>query len=56
MLVTVNAWAMSPADAKVQDVTFPFIKYPLILGEDVAGTVEKVGFGATGKSKSAIVS
>ncbi|EAU34596.1 conserved hypothetical protein [Aspergillus terreus NIH2624] len=51
ILVKVNAWAMNPADAMVQDVALPFIKYPLILGEDIAGTVEKVGSEATGKFK-----
>ncbi|KAL5363020.1 chaperonin 10-like protein [Aspergillus floccosus] len=49
ILVKVKAWAMNPADTMVQDVALPFIKYPLILGEDVAGTVEKVGSQATGK-------
>ena len=40
IVVKVHAWAMNPADAMVQDVPLPFIKYPLILGEDIAGTVE----------------
>ncbi|KAJ5703467.1 hypothetical protein N7493_011856 [Penicillium malachiteum] len=43
VLVKVHAWAMNPADAVVQDIPLPFIKYPLILGEDIAGTVESVG-------------
>ncbi|KAL3431339.1 chaperonin 10-like protein [Aspergillus tetrazonus] len=51
ILVKVNAWAMNPADAILQDAALPAIKYPLILGEDVAGTVEKVGSEATGKLK-----
>ncbi|EAW07072.1 zinc-binding alcohol dehydrogenase family protein [Aspergillus clavatus NRRL 1] len=49
ILVKVHAWAMNPADAMVQDVPLPFIKYPLILGEDVAGTVERVGSAATAR-------
>ncbi|RAL09577.1 zinc-binding alcohol dehydrogenase family protein [Aspergillus homomorphus CBS 101889] len=48
ILVKVQAWAMNPADAMVQDVPLPFIKYPLILGEDVAGTVEKIGSAVDG--------
>ncbi|KAA8645830.1 hypothetical protein EYZ11_010710 [Aspergillus tanneri] len=46
ILVKVHAWAMNPADAMVQDVPLPFIKYPLIMGEDVAGTVKSVGSAA----------
>ncbi|RHZ55964.1 hypothetical protein CDV55_104847 [Aspergillus turcosus] len=49
ILVKVHAWAMNPADAMVQDVPLPFIKYPLILGEDVAGTVERAGSAATAR-------
>ncbi|KAF7136708.1 hypothetical protein CNMCM5793_006026 [Aspergillus hiratsukae] len=49
ILVKVHAWAMNPADAMVQDVPLPFIKYPLILGEDVAGTVESAGSAAKAK-------
>lgn len=49
ILVKVHAWAMNPADAMVQDVPLPFIKYPLILGEDVAGTVESAGSAATAR-------
>ncbi|KGO41613.1 Polyketide synthase, enoylreductase [Penicillium expansum] len=43
IVVQVHAWAMNPADAIVQDTALPFIKYPLILGEDIAGIVESVG-------------
>ncbi|KAL2022197.1 hypothetical protein VTK56DRAFT_6026 [Thermocarpiscus australiensis] len=49
ILVKVHAWAMNPADAMAQDVPLPFIKYPLVPGEDVAGTVERVGSAATAK-------
>ncbi|KAL4816108.1 chaperonin 10-like protein [Aspergillus spinulosporus] len=51
ILAKVNAWAMNPADAILQDTVLPTVKYPLILGEDIAGTVEKVGSEATGKFK-----
>ncbi|KAJ5730947.1 uncharacterized protein N7483_005455 [Penicillium malachiteum] len=43
IVVKVHAWAMNPADAVVQDIPLPFIKYPLILGQDIAGTIESVG-------------
>ncbi|CAI7644692.1 unnamed protein product [Penicillium viridicatum] len=49
IVVKVHVWAVNPADAVVQDIPLPFIKYPLILGEDVAGTVESVGSAATAK-------
>jgi NADPH:quinone reductase-like Zn-dependent oxidoreductase len=49
ILVKVHAWAMNPAGAMVQDVPLPFIKYPLILGKDVAGTVERAGSAATAR-------
>lgn len=39
ILVKVGAWAINPADQVYQDGNIPSIKYPLILGEDVAGTV-----------------
>ncbi|KAJ6015839.1 hypothetical protein N7540_010430 [Penicillium herquei] len=49
IVIKVNAWAMNPADAMVQDIPLPFIKYPLILGQDIAGTVESVGSVAASK-------
>ena len=51
ILIKVQAWAMNPADSMVQDVALPFITYPLILGEDVAGTIELVGSAGTDKFK-----
>ncbi|CAI7625232.1 unnamed protein product [Penicillium glandicola] len=42
IVVKVHAWAMNPADAMVQDIPLPFITYPLILGEDITGTVESI--------------
>lgn len=47
IMVKVHAWALNPADHIVQDTALPFITYPLILGEDVAGTVELVGSAAS---------
>ncbi|KAM0795808.1 hypothetical protein BDR22DRAFT_893789 [Usnea florida] len=35
----------------LQDTSLPFIKYPLVLGQDVAGTVEDVGSTATSNFK-----
>ncbi|KAG9569125.1 hypothetical protein KCU71_g2384, partial [Aureobasidium melanogenum] len=46
ILVKAHAWGLNPADHMVQDFPLPFISYPLILGEDVAGTVEWVGSAA----------
>ncbi|KAK8103600.1 chaperonin 10-like protein [Apiospora kogelbergensis] len=42
VLVKVQAWAMNPCDCILQTVALPFVKYPVILGQDVAGTVEAV--------------
>ena len=49
LLVKVRAWALNPADPMVQDTALPFITCPLILGEDIAGTVLAVGSAAGGK-------
>lgn len=51
VLVKVHAWAINPCDAMLQDKSLPFIKYPVILGQDVAGTVENVGSIAANKFK-----
>lgn len=51
ILVKAHAWAMNPADHMLQDQALPFVKYPLILGEDIAGTVEAVGSSAAAKFK-----
>ena len=42
---------MNPCDAILQDTSLLFIEYPLVLGQDVAGTVEDVGSTATSKFK-----
>ncbi|KAJ4419128.1 hypothetical protein N0V82_005141 [Gnomoniopsis sp. IMI 355080] len=49
VLVKVHAWAMNPCDSMLQTVSLPFVKYPVILGQDVAGTVEAVGSTAASK-------
>ncbi|KAM0549491.1 hypothetical protein ACHAPJ_009307 [Fusarium lateritium] len=49
ILIKVHAWGINPADHMVQDVALPFITYPLILGEDIAGVVEAVGSAAAPK-------
>ncbi|KAI1476876.1 GroES-like protein [Daldinia eschscholtzii] len=46
VLIKVRAWAINPCDAMIQDNPLPFFKYPIILGQDVSGTVEAVGSGA----------
>ncbi|OTA69999.1 GroES-like protein [Hypoxylon sp. EC38] len=45
ILIKAGAWGMNPVDAFLQFVALPFLKYPLIPGEDIAGTVEAVGPG-----------
>lgn len=42
LVVKVHAWAMNPADHMIQDTPLDFITYPLVLGEDIAGTFEHV--------------
>ncbi|MCJ1311509.1 hypothetical protein MMC25_005181 [Agyrium rufum] len=49
MIVKAGAWAMNPADVMIQDTHLPFINYPLVLGEDVAGTVQLCGSTAASK-------
>ncbi|CAL5872923.1 uncharacterized protein PFLUO_LOCUS7192 [Penicillium psychrofluorescens] len=46
ILVKVQAWAINPCDHMLQDVALPFVKYPVILGEDIAGTVVSTGSSA----------
>ncbi|KAI1394277.1 GroES-like protein [Hypoxylon trugodes] len=45
ILIKVRAWGMNPVDAFIQEVALPFFSYPMIPGEDIAGTVERVGSG-----------
>lgn len=47
ILIKPQAWAINPADHILQDLPLPFVKYPVILGEDIAGTIEAVGSGAS---------
>ncbi|KAI1140169.1 GroES-like protein [Hypoxylon sp. FL0543] len=49
ILIKAGAWGMNPVDAFLQHVALPFVKYPLIPGEDVAGTVEAIGPGAAAR-------
>lgn len=51
VLIRVHSWAMNPCDAFLQDQSLPFIKYPVVLGQDVAGVVENVGSTAASKFK-----
>ena len=51
LVVKVHAWALNPCDAMLQDQSLPFITYPVILGEDVAGTVKAVGSSAASNFK-----
>lgn len=52
ILVKVRTWAMNPCDAMLQDTPLPFVKYPVVLGQDIAGTVEAVGAAAAAKFKA----
>ena len=48
ILVRCYAWAINPADYMIQDSdALPFITYPLVLGEDLAGTVVSFGSAVT---------
>ncbi|GLI78501.1 hypothetical protein PoHVEF18_006819 [Penicillium ochrochloron] len=47
ILIKPQAWAINPADHILQDLSLPFVKYPVILGEDIAGTIEAVGSEAS---------
>ncbi len=49
ILVKVKAAALNPVDWKIQ--TEEFIKYPAVLGSDIAGDVEELGEGVEGFSK-----
>lgn len=52
VLVKVHAWGLNPCDHMVADLPLPFIKYPVILGEDIAGVVQAVGAQAASKFKA----
>jgi NADPH:quinone reductase-like Zn-dependent oxidoreductase len=49
VLVKVHAWAINPCDYMLQDRNM--VHYPVILGCDIAGTVETVAPGSTAASK-----
>jgi NADPH:quinone reductase-like Zn-dependent oxidoreductase len=49
VLVKVHAWAINPCDHMLQDRNM--VNYPVILGCDVAGTVEAVAPGSTAASQ-----
>ncbi|OTA58803.1 GroES-like protein [Hypoxylon sp. EC38] len=51
LFVKVHAWAVNPCDALLQDQALPFIQYPVILGQDIAGVVAAVGSTAASKFK-----
>ncbi|KAI0877517.1 chaperonin 10-like protein [Hypoxylon argillaceum] len=54
VLIKVEAWALNPCDGMLQQMSLPFVKYPVILGQDVAGTVEAVNPGSTASSKFSV--
>jgi NADPH:quinone reductase-like Zn-dependent oxidoreductase len=51
VLVKVQAWGVNPCDGMLQTTALPFVKYPVILGQDVAGTVEAVAPGTSAASR-----
>ncbi|KAK7062162.1 GroES-like protein [Favolaschia claudopus] len=51
VLIKTMAIALNPADWIQRDYVFPAERYPLILGNDVAGIVESVGQGVEGFEK-----
>lgn len=50
LLVRVRAAGINPTDWKIRDRQMPISNphFPLVLGQDLAGTVEQVGVGVTG--------
>ena len=46
-----EAWAINPCDGILQSTALPFVKYPVIPGQDVAGTVEVIAPESTAASK-----
>ena len=51
ILIKVEAAALNPVDWGIQAFGILVERYPAILGEDIAGTVEEVGDGVTKFSK-----
>ena len=47
MVIRVHAWAINPCDLILQEMEMSFVKYPVILGEDIAGEVTAVGSAVT---------
>ncbi|KAJ5278727.1 GroES-like protein [Penicillium angulare] len=47
LVIKVHAWAINPADIILQDTEMAFVKYPVILGEDIAGTIVEEGSSVT---------
>lgn len=49
--IRVKAVAINPVDWKIQDYGIFVTKFPAVLGEDVAGTIEAVGIGGQQRFK-----
>lgn len=54
VLVKVHAWAMNRCDGMLQTTALPFVKYPVILGQDIAGTVAAVAPDSAASSKFSV--
>ena len=48
LLVKIHAAALNPADWKIQKRGAFITDYPVVLGADIAGTVEAISLGAEG--------
>jgi NADPH:quinone reductase-like Zn-dependent oxidoreductase len=47
LLIQVDAAGLNPVDWKVQQWGFSLASYPVVLGHEMSGTVEKVGEGVS---------
>jgi alcohol dehydrogenase len=48
LLIRVHACGICHGDLMVQQGAFPFVKYPIVPGHEIAGAVEEIGTGVTG--------
>lgn len=48
LLIRVHACGICHGDLMVHQGAFPFVKYPIVPGHEIAGAVEEIGSGVTG--------
>lgn len=51
LLVKIEAAGLNPVDWKIQKYGIFLEEYPMVIGTDIAGTVEEVGEGVVGFTK-----